>query len=379
MHEINVIGTMNLFAAAGAAGQHGAQRGGEVVDARLRLRATRTRAGSARRRRAAAPARTRVERSPRRGRGLRARLRRGQPARHRQRCCASPTCSAPTSSRRSPRPSRCPLVPSIFGFDPRFQFVARGRRRSGRSCSPSTSDAAGHLQRGRRRPLPWSEVASHLRQARVPLPPRAAPAWSPRRSAPGRPRPAARAAGLLRYGRGVDNRRFKAGRLRATATRRPARSRLRRRPCACAQTVGDTGPPTATTPTSSTFFRHSPAVVPHTASLSLTSAVDDRATGSPSSPSTTPTGATSLSLDHGRRDRRRLRRLEADADVGRGRRHRRRARVLRRRRPRPPRPGQTDRDTAAPACAPSTRASCASPARRCRPSPRSTAPPSARA
>ena len=36
MHEINVIGTMNLFAAASSSGQHGARRGGEVVDADLR-------------------------------------------------------------------------------------------------------------------------------------------------------------------------------------------------------------------------------------------------------------------------------------------------------------------------------------------------------
>ena len=37
MHEINVIGTMNLFAAASAAGQHRARRRGEVVELRLRL------------------------------------------------------------------------------------------------------------------------------------------------------------------------------------------------------------------------------------------------------------------------------------------------------------------------------------------------------
>ena len=37
LHEINVIGTMNLLAAAAAAGQLGAPRGGQVLDARLRL------------------------------------------------------------------------------------------------------------------------------------------------------------------------------------------------------------------------------------------------------------------------------------------------------------------------------------------------------
>ena len=88
---------------------------------------------------------------PRRGRGLRPRLRRGQPARATSRCCASPTCSAPTSSRRSPARSSC-----------RSCRRCSASTRGSSSCTRTTSirsilfvldnDLRRRLQRRRRRP-----------------------------------------------------------------------------------------------------------------------------------------------------------------------------------------------------------------------------------
>ena len=63
MHEINVIGTMNLLAAARRPGSPVRKVVREVVDARLRRRARGPRTASARRRAARAPPRTAVERS----------------------------------------------------------------------------------------------------------------------------------------------------------------------------------------------------------------------------------------------------------------------------------------------------------------------------
>ena len=48
---------------------------------------------------------------------------RAQPGRDGRPCCAARTSSAPTSTRRSPGCSRLPLVPMVLGFDPRLQFV----------------------------------------------------------------------------------------------------------------------------------------------------------------------------------------------------------------------------------------------------------------
>ena len=152
------------------AGLHRAQRRREVVHARLRrppegpgvvLRGDPPRA--------AARGRS-VERSLARGRGLRPRLRRGQPARATSPCCGSPTCSAPTSPRRSPRPSSCPLVPSMFGFDPRFQFVheddvVRAILFVLDGEVPGIYNVAGDGL------LPWSEVAAICGKRTFPLPP----------------------------------------------------------------------------------------------------------------------------------------------------------------------------------------------------------------
>lgn len=152
-----------------------------------------------------------------------------------------------------------PLVPAIFGFDPRLQFVHEDdvvraimfvfdRRLSG------VFNVAGDGL------LPWSEVAAICAKRRAPLPPFGTRLYA---------RPLARMGvdlppeliELLTYGRGVDNRRLKqagfeyrttsAGAVRSfaeAARLRGALGRAERAPYHYERDVED-------------FFRHSPAVV----------------------------------------------------------------------------------------------------------------------
>ena len=99
-----------------------------------------------------------------------------------------------------------PLCPSIFGFDPLLQFVeeddvVRALLHVTRGSIPGLYNVAGD---GR---LPWSEVAGICGTRLIPLSP----------YAPLKIRPLARLfdlpaelEDLLRYGRGVDTRRFRA-------------------------------------------------------------------------------------------------------------------------------------------------------------------------
>lgn len=151
-----------------------------------------------------------------------------------------------------------PVVPSIFGYDPRVQFVHEhdvvrsllfvlDRR------IPGIYNVAGDGL------LPWSEVAAICAKRTGPLPPvaTAMAAWPLRRL--GTPLPD-ELLDLLRYGRGMDNRRLKqagfqyhytsAGTVAAFAEA----MRLRR-------TVGSTAPAYRYEQDLEQFFRHSPAVV----------------------------------------------------------------------------------------------------------------------
>ena len=100
-HEINVIGTLEPARGRGRAREPGAQAGAEELRARLRREQGRS---------VQLPRRHGPDRSGEdpgrafaaRGRSVRTRLRRRQPARRRSACCASRTCSASTSTRRSP-------------------------------------------------------------------------------------------------------------------------------------------------------------------------------------------------------------------------------------------------------------------------------------
>jgi len=151
-----------------------------------------------------------------------------------------------------------PLVPSIFGFDPRFQFVHEDdvvrsilfvlERRL-----PGIYNVAGDGL------LPWSEVAHLCGKRTMPMPPVATglATWPLNRI--GVPLPP-ELLDLLRYGRGMDNRRLKAAGFRYEYTSAGAVEafvealRLR-------QTVGADGPGYRYERDVEQFFRHSPAVV----------------------------------------------------------------------------------------------------------------------
>jgi UDP-glucose 4-epimerase len=151
-----------------------------------------------------------------------------------------------------------PLVPSLFGFDPRFQFVHEDdviraiRFVLDRRVSGVYNVAGDGL-------LPWSEVAAICGRRTVPLPPVATRlATAPlRRLGVDLP---PELLDLLRYGRGVDNRRLKRAGFRydhtsaGTVEAYAEAIRLRR-------AMGDARPEFTWERDVEQFFRHSPAVV----------------------------------------------------------------------------------------------------------------------
>jgi len=160
------------------------------------------------------------------------------------------------------RALQLPMVPSILGFDPRFQFVHED------DVIRSILYVLGHNLPGIYNVagdglLPWSEVARICGKRTFPLP----PFVSPLMLLP------ARLAGLvdlpeeyltlLRYGRGVDNRRLQRAGFDYRYTSAQAvrafveASRLR-------QTVGDHLPSYRYERDVEQFFRHSPAVIGNT-------------------------------------------------------------------------------------------------------------------
>ena len=156
--------------------------------------------------------------------------------------------------------SRClarPLCPSIFGFDPLLQFVEEGDvvralLHVTRAGIPGLYNVAGE---GR---LPWSEVAKSCGSRRLPLSP-----YSPLKIHPlGRlfdlpPE----LADLLRYGRGVDTRRLRATGF--TSAGRPVRGRWRvsARALRLRRATGKPAPAYTYEPDVEQFFRHSPSVI----------------------------------------------------------------------------------------------------------------------
>jgi UDP-glucose 4-epimerase len=152
-----------------------------------------------------------------------------------------------------------PLVPHIFGFDPLMQFVeeddvVRCIEYAMQNVLPGIFNVAGD---GR---LPWSEVAAICGKRTFPLPPVLTElATGPLGRAKVLDLPPETLA-LLRYGRGVDNRRLKQagfsyGYTSAGAVESYAQaSRLR-------NTVGNSRPAYTYERDVENFFRRSPAVV----------------------------------------------------------------------------------------------------------------------
>ena len=152
-----------------------------------------------------------------------------------------------------------PMVPSVLGFDPRFQFVeeedvVRSILFVLNNDLPGIYNVAGDGL------LPWSEVATICGKRLAPLPPYFTGAVATPLRALGVIDLPAELLDLLRFGRGVDNRRLQRAGFSykydsAGAVERFWQAvRLRR-------TVGDHAPSYRYERDVEAFFRHSPAVV----------------------------------------------------------------------------------------------------------------------
>lgn len=255
LHEINVIGTMNLFAAASAPGS-------TVRDVVVKSSALVY--GSSPKDpvwcredfRRNAPLRTRVERSLFEVEAYVRDFAIDNPhvlvSLLRFSNVIGPQITTPLT-----KALQLPLVPSVFGFDPRFQFVhehdvVRSILFVLRERLSGIFNVAGDGM------LPWSEVAAICGKRTVPLPfVGASLAAAPlRRFGVDIP---PELIDLLKYGRGIDNRRLKQTGFRYDHTSAGAVAayvetmRLR-------STVGD-DPGYTYQDDVETFFRHSPAVV----------------------------------------------------------------------------------------------------------------------
>ncbi|GIU85136.1 MAG: hypothetical protein KatS3mg008_1911 [Acidimicrobiales bacterium] len=152
-----------------------------------------------------------------------------------------------------------PMVPCIFGFDPRIQFVheddvVRAILFVTREELPGIYNVAGDGL------VPWSEVAAICGKKTVPLPPVGTGlATGPLRRV-GLVDMPEELVNLLKYGRGVDNRRLRRAGFRYRYTSAGAvkafieATRLRK-------TVGSTRPRYRYERDVEAFFKHSPAVV----------------------------------------------------------------------------------------------------------------------
>ena len=205
MHEINVIGTMNLFAAASAAGstvrkvvvKSSAWIYGSSPKDPYWFSETDTRSG---------PTRSKVERSLLEVEGYVRDFARDNPhvSLSLLRFCnvLGPDLDTPLS-----KALRLPLVPRVAGYDPRFQLVhevdvVNAILHAVRYEVPGVYNVAGDGQ------LPWSEIIAMAGKRGVSMPPFATDlATEPLRRL-GLVDLPPELTELLKYGRGLDNRRY---------------------------------------------------------------------------------------------------------------------------------------------------------------------------
>ena len=256
MHEINVIGTMNLFAAASAPGstvRNVAVKSSTLVYGTAAQDPTWFSEETPR----SGPARTPVENSLLSVEGYVRDFAEDNPHVNvtllRFSNVLGPDIVTPAS-----KALELPFVPSLFGFDPRLQFVheddvVRSIMFVVDNEVPGIYNVAGDGL------LPWSEVAQICGKRTVPLPPFGMGlATAPLRRVGVELPP--ELLSLLKYGRGVDNRRLKRAGFRyqytsaGTVQAFVEALRLRR-------TVGDQAPTYHYERDVENFFRHSPAVV----------------------------------------------------------------------------------------------------------------------
>ncbi len=256
MHEINVIGTMNLFAAVSAAGSTVRQimvksstlvYGSTPQDPNW-FRETDKRVGSPR---------TRVERSLAEVESYVRDFARDNPH-----VCLSMLrfCNVIGPDITTPfvKALQLPFVPKVAGFDPRFQLVHEDDVISALLFTlneqiPGIFNVAGDGQ------IPWSEMCAIAGKRGIPMPPMGIEmATGPLRRL-GLVDLPPELIGLLKYGRGVDNRRFKDAGFRYRYTTAGAveafveSERLR-------GTVGNRQEDYRYEEDVEAFFRHSPAV-----------------------------------------------------------------------------------------------------------------------
>jgi len=257
LHETNVIGTMNLLAAAGAPGSS---------VRKLVLKSSTLVYGStpkdpyffAEEAHRTGPARTRVERSLLETEGYVSDFADDHPdvvvTRLRFTNVLGPDLDTPLS-----RALRLPVVPEILGFDPRLQFTHQDDV-LGALCFTAGHDVAGIFNVAGDGTLVWSDVCRIVGRRRVPITPVGTGLAAGALRRLGIVDLPLEVLSLLRFGRGVDNHRFKdAGyryRYTSAGTVEDFARSLRLR-----ATVGDRPPAYEYDAGVEDFFRRSPAVV----------------------------------------------------------------------------------------------------------------------
>ena len=257
LHEINVIGTMNLLAAAGTAGSP--VRKVIVKSSTLTYGANFKdpyffRESMARTR----PPRTRVERSLLEAASFVRDFAIDNPHVTVTKLRFSNVLGDDVTTPFS-KALRLPAAPEILGFDPRLQFTHESDV-TGALVFATRNDVPGIFNVAGDGSVPWSEVCAIVGRRRVPLPP-VFTQWAaePLRIARILDLPP-EVLSLLRYGRAVDNSPFKRTGFRygySTAGTIDAFARSLRLEGA----VGSNSPSYRYERDVETFFRHSPAVV----------------------------------------------------------------------------------------------------------------------
>jgi UDP-glucose 4-epimerase len=257
LHEINVIGTMNLLAAAGAAGSpvrkvvvksSSLMYGSNYKDPYFfRETMPRTR-----------PPRTRVERSLLDAAAFVRDFAIDNPHMTVTKLRFTNVLGSDITTTFS-NALRLPVVPEIFGYDPRLQFTHEDDV-TGALLHATLKDVPGIYNIAGDGTMPWSEVCAVVGKRRVALPPLLTQwAAEPLRMLRIVDLPP-EVLSLLRYGRGIDNSPFKQTGFHyrySTAGTVDAFARSLR----LERAVGDSHPAYKFERDVETFFRHSPAVV----------------------------------------------------------------------------------------------------------------------
>jgi UDP-glucose 4-epimerase len=257
MHEINVIGTMNLCAAVQAGGStvrtvvvkssthvYGAQPEDPSFFSETSVRSR--------------PARHRLERSLLEVEQYVADLASDNPSMN-VAVLRFVNVVGPDVRTSLVRLMDAPFVPTVAGFDPRFQLaheddVVRALQFAMDQRLEGTYNVAGST------PVPWSEIVAMSGKPSLPLPPVGLEAAARLLRAAGGPEVTPELQQLLRYGRGVDNRKLRAAGFDylfdtpGAIADHLAASRLRR-------TVGQSRPADTYDAEVEEFFRRSRAVV----------------------------------------------------------------------------------------------------------------------